>query len=142
MNLSNNNPSIMIVDDDDDDILLISHAIKKSLPAASIDTCENGAVLLTKLQTLQKLPDIILLDLNMHCMDGRETLRALKNQESTLGIPVIILTTSKNEDDLQLSHALGASTFFIKPQTSYDYAKLIESLTRYLTLLDEPRRTS
>ena len=129
--------SIMIVDDDDDDVLLMSHALKKHLPKTLISTCENGAVLLETLQHSQNLPSLILLDLNMHCMDGRETLKALKNNERTQNIPVIILTTSKNEDDVRLTHDLGAATFFIKPQTPLEYSQLVASLTKYLSILKE-----
>lgn len=65
-------------------------------------------------------PDIILLDLNMPRKDGREVLRELKNDEALRGIPVIVLTTSKAEEDILRTYNLGVNSFLTKPTRSLD----------------------
>jgi len=76
-------------------------------------------------------PDIILLDLNMPRKDGREVLRELKNDEALRGIPVIVLTTSKAEEDILRTYNLGVNSFLTKPITFSGLVDVMKMLDNY-----------
>ena len=128
--------SILIADDDTDDRELLKAAFDENSTQHEINFVENGEELLFYLnrsghyadETLHPFPQIILLDLNMPKKDGREALRELKADTTFKSIPVIILTTSMEEKDIEKSYQLGVNSFIIKPVT---YTGLVE-LTRIL----------
>jgi CheY-like chemotaxis protein len=76
-------------------------------------------------------PGIILLDLNMPRKDGREALAEIKADESLRAIPIVVLTTSKDEDDVHRTYALGANSFITKPVTHTGLVDVMRSLTKY-----------
>ena len=76
-------------------------------------------------------PGLILLDLNMPKKDGREALREIKTNPTFKHIPVIILTTSKAEEDIQLSYSLGANSFIIKPVTFASLVEVMKTIGKY-----------
>ncbi len=116
---------ILMVEDDPDDIYLIGEAIDECQLNADINIVEDGEQLLDYLRHKGEYadpdgsprPDLILLDLNMPRLDGREALAALKNDPDLRGIPVVVLTTSSAERDMKYSYAHGASGFVTKPVT-------------------------
>lgn len=118
---------ILIAEDDIDDRLLIEKAFTKSMLNASIRYVENGVEVIDFLNknavTKSTLPNLILLDLNMPKMDGRETLKVLKKQAEWKKIPVIVFTTSKAEDDLIFTYENGTNSYIVKPSS---FAKLVE----------------
>jgi CheY-like chemotaxis protein len=82
-------------------------------------------------------PDLILLDLNMPKVDGREALTALKNDPKLRSIPVVILTTSRAEEDVARSYDLGANSFISKPVTFAGLVEVMRELGRYWVVIVE-----
>ena len=117
MPLTNVKPiTILMADDDEDDRLLTQDALAESRVLNELHFVEDGVELLEYLERKGKFvdksisprPGLILLDLNMPRMDGREALEAIKANPNLKGIPVVILTTSKQEEDMVKGYNLGA----------------------------------
>jgi CheY-like chemotaxis protein len=91
----------------------------------------------------QLLPGLILLDLNMPKKDGREALREIKADPNLRRIPIVVLTTSREEDDITGSYDMGVSGFVIKPVTFESLREMIKGLTKYWFEIVElpPQRT-
>jgi CheY-like chemotaxis protein len=110
---------ILMTDDDSEDKLLALFAFKKLNAAHLIDFVSNGIELIeyltTRLNSHDELPDLIILDLNMPKMDGREALKEIKANASLKHLKIIILTTSSSERDKKFTHDLGVKDFIIKP---------------------------
>ncbi|NEQ77403.1 MAG: response regulator [Okeania sp. SIO2C9] len=81
--------------------------------------------------TTSPQPGIILLDLNMPKKDGREALKEIKTDPNLRLIPVVVLTTSKEEEDIYTSYKLGISSFIVKPVTFEELIAVIQGLSRY-----------
>jgi CheY-like chemotaxis protein len=124
-------PFMLIADDDEDDIYLLDSAFKESRLAVRVDFVQNGLELLTYLDQIQDsnpLPDLIVLDLNMPILSGRDTLVRLKHDTRYKKIPVVILTTSINEKEKAHCLEMGAALYLFK-STGFD--KII-STVKYL----------
>ena len=123
MNKTGRKILILIAEDDDDDYFLTERAFKKSNISNKLVRVENGVELLDYLLNRNKytdkisnpLPTLILLDLNMPLMDGRTALAEIKKIPKLNHIPVTILTTSKEEEDIESSYKTGANSFLRKP---------------------------
>lgn len=130
---------ILLADDDEDDQLLTREAFQESLVQSELSIVSDGAELLAFLKREDKfaslanepLPDLILLDLNMPRMDGRQALAAIKADADLRRIPVVILTTSKAEEDMFKSYDLGAASYLSKPVTFDGLVELMRSMGRY-----------
>lgn len=129
---------ILMADDDEDDLLLTRDAFMENRILNDLRFVRNGEELMQYLnqsgnynQDNAPRPDIILLDLNMPKMDGREALREIKANNALRKIPVIILTTSKAEEDIARSYELGVNSFITKPVTFNDMVKITKSLGDY-----------
>lgn len=132
--------NILMAEDDDDDYFLTQKAFGKGKLTNNLFRVENGKKLLTYLEecfspqsTGEKPvpPDLILLDLNMPVMDGREALKKIKESDVFNHIPVIILTTSKAEEDIIRSYKLGVNSFINKPVNFSDFVEKIIVLQKY-----------
>ena len=128
--------SILMADDDADDRLLARDALRKSLVATDLVCVEDGEELLAYLRregpyARAPRPGLILLDLNMPKKDGREALQEIKADPDLRRIPVVVLTTSKAEEDLLQSYDLGAASFITKPVTFDALVDLMKTLGRY-----------
>jgi CheY-like chemotaxis protein len=125
--------NILSAEDDLDDQYLIEKAIEESGIEASINFVSNGKSLLEKLteQYGDKLPDILLLDLNMPIMDGLAVLKALRERNDLDDLHVIILTTSFEQKDIDQCHSLGAKSFITKPTSFTEYLKIVKSFTEF-----------
>lgn len=110
-----NAPTVWIVDDDEDDQLMIETAFKEVIFPLAIKQLSDGDELLPQLEKAPALPKLILLDLNMQRMNGFDVLAELRNISAYRKLPVVILTTSENEDDKRKSLNLGANGFLTKP---------------------------
>ncbi len=127
---------IHMCDDDPDDRLLFKDAIEEANVLNKISFTQDGQDLMDFLlaqgdysdRVKEPLPDIILLDLNMPRKDGREALKEIKEHEKLKHIPTIVLTTSKEEEDILRSYNLGASSYITKPVT---FEKLVELVTKF-----------
>jgi CheY-like chemotaxis protein len=130
---------ILMADDDADDRLLAQDAMHESRVLNELHFVENGVELLNYLhgeagysdRTLNPMPGLILLDLNMPKMDGREALAAIKSDLSLRRIPVVILTTSKADEDKLKGYDLGAASYITKPVTFDALVELMRTLGKY-----------
>ncbi|MGI9425733.1 MAG: response regulator [Hyphomicrobiaceae bacterium] len=131
--------SFLIVDDDEDDRLLIEDAFLECAMANQRDYAADGVEMLQYLRAEGKwvgrptsqMPSLILLDLNMPRMDGRRALAHLKNDPILRYIPVIVLTTSRSDEDKLRAYDLGATSFILKPVTFDAIMKLVQVLDCY-----------
>lgn len=131
--------TILLADDDEDDRLLTTEAFKENRVANTVHCVENGEELLDYLHNRGKYtdreasprPGIILLDLNMPRMDGRESLARIKSDPNLRLIPVVILTTSKAEEDVLRSYDLGVNSFIIKPVSFDALVDVLRSVQHY-----------
>ena len=130
---------IVVADDDADDRMLIEEALEESRLSNPVDFCVDGLDLLEYLNREGKwaelakepLPGLILLDLNMPRMDGRTALSRIKDDERFKRIPVVILTTSKSEEDIVRTYGLGVNSFITKPVTFDGLVSIVQALTHY-----------
>ena len=129
---------IVIAEDDPDDRLLTRRALEKSNITCELHTVENGEELMRFLRQCgtaegeyETLPDLILLDLNMPRMDGREVLRTLKSDATLRRIPVVVFTTSEANNDILESYDLGVNAFVTKPLTFEGLVDAIQQLGRF-----------
>ncbi|MGO2563975.1 MAG: response regulator [Pseudoalteromonas nigrifaciens] len=131
--------TILMADDDEDDRLLTQDALTESRVLNELHFVEDGVELLEYLERKGKFeqkdtsprPGLILLDLNMPRMDGREALQAIKANPCLKGIPVVILTTSKQEEDMVKGYDLGAASYITKPVTFDGLVELMKVLGKY-----------
>jgi CheY-like chemotaxis protein len=130
---------ILMADDDDDDILLTKKALQKGKLLNPVYTVHDGEELLdylfrrgeyTNIENAPR-PGMILLDLNMPKMDGREALREMKVHPDFKDIPVVVFTTSKAEEDIYRSYKLGVNSFITKPVTFEKLIEVMQMLGRY-----------
>jgi CheY-like chemotaxis protein len=123
----------LVAEDDPDDRFLIEEGFREAGLANTVDFVEDGVALFGFLDASGPAlaPDIILLDLNMPRMDGRETLARLKKTIRYRHIPVVILTTSKAEEDVLKSYETGASSYITKPVTFDGMLNMIRSMEQY-----------
>ena len=109
---------VLLVEDNPADVRLTEEALKDVIACNRLTVASDGleayAVLLDRLARNVPLPDIVLLDLNLPRMDGREVLELLKGHEALRPIPVIVMTTSRAAQDVTRSYALGANAFINK----------------------------
>ncbi|MBT3194599.1 MAG: response regulator [Verrucomicrobia bacterium] len=128
--------NIIITEDDPDDQLLLQEAFRQSDEGNSITIANDGVELMDFLEEQREArgstrPDLVLLDLNMPRMDGREALAAIKGDPDLRSIPVVVLTTSSDEGDILKSYALGANSYICKPVTFTELVDIVEHLQRY-----------
>jgi len=124
--------SIWIADDDDDDRMLIKEAFEESAYKEPLMFFENGEKIIELLSSkTQYKPSLILLDLNMPKVNGHDVLNFIKKNKTTKDIPVIILTTSKSEEDKKIVLKMGASGFITKPHQYIEMLKIAGDLVKY-----------
>jgi CheY-like chemotaxis protein len=131
--------TIVLADDDPDDRQLTEDAFMENRLANQLDCVEDGEELMDYLHRRGKyellrndpLPGLILLDLNMPRKDGREALKEIKADPSLRRIPIVVLTTSKAEEDIVRSYDLGVNSYVTKPVTFKSLVELIKVLGRY-----------
>ena len=139
-NLAQTSPvPILMADDDDDDRLLARDAFTESSLNNPLFFVEDGEELLDYLYHRGRytrkeqfpLPGLILLDLNMPRKDGREALKEIKSDPNLQRIPIVILTTSKQQEDIIRSYSLGVSSFISKPVTFEKLVEVIQCIGQY-----------
>jgi len=140
MRTSINKPvSILMADDDEDDRLLTEEAFMESRLVNDLHFVKDGEELMQYLLRQGEYtdpqrsprPGIILLDLNMPRKDGREALEEIKSNPNLCRIPIIILTTSKAEEDIIRSYDLGANSFITKPVTFHGLIEVLRTVGNY-----------
>jgi two-component system, response regulator len=131
--------TILLAEDDPDDRMLVQDAVAEGRLVNDFRYVEDGEELMDYLHHRGKFaeegaaprPGLILLDLNMPRKDGREALREIKADPCLRQIPVVVLTTSKADEDIFRSYDLGANSFVTKPVTFKSLVSLMTGLGRY-----------
>jgi CheY-like chemotaxis protein len=131
--------TILIADDDEDDCMLAREALVESRLANELRFVKDGEDLMDYLYRRGKYtqesnsprPGLILLDLNMPKKDGREALTEIKADPNLRQIPVVVLTTSKAEEDIYRSYDLGANSFITKPVTFSSLVEVMKTIGKY-----------
>ena len=122
--------TVLYADDDSDDKAWVSDACKSLNSSLDVQFLGNGKDVLRYLDRLgpQNLPSLIVLDLNKPEMDGRQTLKVLKEHPTYKNIPVVIVTTSSNKMDRDICNRLGASKFLTKPDSHREWQNVVREL--------------
>ena len=131
--------TILMADDDADDRLMAQEAFEEAHLANELYFVEDGEALLDYLYHRGKYaavgaapePGLILLDLNMPKKDGREALKEIKADPALRHLPIVVLTTSKAEEDILRTYDLGVNSFIAKPVTFAGLVELVQPLTHY-----------
>lgn len=127
---------ILLVEDNPGDIRLTKEALKEGKVLNTISVVMDGVEALKYLRNEAPYqdaltPDIILLDLNLPLMDGRELLKIIKSDAKLLSIPVVILTTSKAEEDIVQTYSLHANCYVTKPVDFEQFVKVVSSIENF-----------
>jgi two-component system response regulator len=137
---------ILLVEDNASDIELTRRALQKSHIANEMIVVEDGQEALDYLfgsapltsQKMNELPALILLDLKLPRVDGLQVLRSIRADDHTSRLPVVILTTSSEEDDIAQSYDLGANSYIRKPVDFKQFVESVQHLGLYWLVLNEP----
>jgi CheY-like chemotaxis protein len=131
--------TILMADDDPDDRMLTRDALEESHLLNRFETVEDGEYLMDYLLHRGKFsgdnapprPGLILLDLNMPRKDGREALKEIKSNPDLRSIPVVVMTTSKAEEDIISSYDLGVNSFITKPVSFAGLVDVLSAIGKY-----------
>ncbi|MEX2403214.1 MAG: response regulator [Balneolales bacterium] len=145
MNKSND-IEILLIEDNKHDAELTLRALKKHQITNKLIHLKDGAEALDFIFAKgaysgrgdMDKPKVILLDLKMPKVDGIEVLRRIKEDDRTKTIPVVILTSSKEDPDINRCYKLGANSYIVKPVDFDDFLKAVSDLGLYWTLLNQP----
>ncbi len=135
---------ILLVEDNPGDVRLTEEALKESRLAVNLRTAGDGVEALAMLRREGEYaalpqPGLILLDLNMPRMDGRELLRQIKSDDRLKHIPVVVLTTSAAERDIVQAYGLHANCYITKPVELEGFMKIVQSIESFwLTVVKLP----
>lgn len=124
---------ILYADDDSDDCFLLSESIVSNGLHADLVYAANGQEAISYMdRSPDALPSLVILDVNMPKMNGRETLRYLKNHPRYKTIPVIMLSTSDNKIEMDACAAQGALSYFVKPRHMDGYDTIVKACRPYV----------
>lgn len=140
---------ILLAEDNPDDVLLTQRAFKKSNFANELIIVNDGQECLDYLFAEDKykdrdrsiMPEVILLDLKMPKMDGLEVLKRIREDIRTKHLPVVMLTTSKEEKDIVQSYCLGANSYITKPVDFDQFVESVKQLGLYWLVLNQKPKT-
>ena len=144
--MATNEIEILLVEDNPADVELTLHALRHANLANYIHVARDGEEALDYLfgrgvgldPSLEHVPKLVMLDLKLPKVDGLEVLRAIKGDIHTKGIPVVILTSSKEEKDLVNSYRLGVNSYIQKPVDFDQFRATVAQLGYYWLLLNAP----
>lgn len=132
------NKSILLLEDDIVDVMTLKRALKQLDLPNKLVVKENGTDGLEYLLNCEDLPGLIFLDINMPKMNGIEFLDVLRKNEEWSLIPVIVLTTSKDQQDKLVTFRQGISSYMIKPVDYPQFKDMIETIIKYWTYSEHP----
>jgi two-component system response regulator len=134
-----NSRSILLVDDDLDDVELTKRAFARSHVPNEIEVARDGSAALDRLlgPDAGPLPALVLLDLNLPRVDGLEVLGQLRADERTRLLPIVILTSSREERDLVEGYRLGANSYVRKPVDYAAFQDMVRQIGTYWLVLNE-----
>jgi CheY-like chemotaxis protein len=136
---------ILLVEDNPSDEELTIHALRSNHIANNIEVVRDGAEALDYIfhtgafadRSANSRPRVILLDLKLPKVDGLEVLRRLKGDPGTRSIPVVVLTSSREERDIVDSYSLGVNSYIVKPVDFSQFAEAVRQLGLYWLLLNQ-----
>ena len=140
--------SVLLVEDNEIDVEITRRVLAKSGAAIALEVARDGSealALLSRSRTQRdreaqpRLPSLVLLDLRLPLMDGRELLRRIKNDTELCAIPVAVLTGSTGEKPMLECMELGSNMYFVKPMTVSDAATLIPAIRKYWAVIEQLR---
>jgi len=137
---------ILLVEDNPSDIELTLRAFERQKIGNEIIVAEDGKEALDYLfgtgeysgRDISEQPTVILLDLNLPLIDGKEVLRRIRSNELTRRLPVVILTSSKEEQDVTQSYDLGVNSYIRKPVDFNQFSEAVRQLGLYWLVINEP----
>ena len=138
---------ILLVEDSTNDIELTLAALEENHLANEVVVVRDGAEALDYLfergvhagRDARDLPAIVLLDLNLPKLDGREVLQAIRGNEATHSLPVVVLTTSTEPFDVEATYALGVNSYIRKPVDFDQFVGVVKQIGLYWLVLNQPR---
>ena len=145
--MSNTNGiEILLVEDNQDDLDMTLRALRKANLANHIQVARDGAEAVEFIfglgphagRKVENGPRLIMLDLKLPKIDGMEVLQRIKRDERTQMIPVVILTSSKEQKDVIESYKLGVNSYIVKPVNFEGFAAAVQELGMYWLLLNQP----
>ena len=143
--MGENKVEILLVEDNPHDVKLALHAFKKNNIANSIHVVRDGAEALEFVfcqeryadRLIEDCPKLVLLDLKLPLVDGIEVLRKMKQDSRTKMIPVVVMTSSKEECDMVDSYQLGVNSYIVKPVDFDQFSVAVQQIGLYWLLLNE-----
>ena len=144
--MSNEPVEILLVEDNPNDVELALHALQKNKLTNRIHVVRDGAEALDFIfgtgsyagHSVADLPKVILLDLKLPKVDGLEVLKRVKADPRTRVIPVVVLTSSREESDIVASYHLGVNSYIVKPIDFQQFTEAVRQLGLYWLLLNQP----
>ena len=141
-----NDGEILLVEDNPNDVELTLHALKKNNIVNRVEIVRDGAEALDYLfatgmyadRDINSHPRVILLDLKLPKIDGKEVLRRIKADPRTQTIPVVVVTSSREESDVVESYHLGVNSYIRKPVDFEQFTEAVRTIGMYWLLLNEP----
>jgi CheY-like chemotaxis protein len=141
-----NETEILLVEDNADDLEMTLHALRKGKVANRIQVVRDGAEALDFIfcegpfatRNVYDMPKVIMLDLKLPKVSGTEVLRRLKADPRTRTIPVVVLTSSKEQSDVSECYGLGVNSFIVKPVSFEHFVRAVQELGMYWLLLNQP----
>jgi two-component system, response regulator len=143
--MTDSDVEILLVEDNPNDVRLALHAFKKNRLANRIQVARDGAEALEFIfctgafagRDIGNRPKVILLDLKLPLVDGLEVLRRIRDDPRTRTIPVVVLTTSREEPDIAKSYQLGVNSYIVKPVDFDQFVEAARQLGMYWLLLNQ-----
>ncbi len=138
--MSNGPLNIFLVEDDDVDVMNVKRAFEQNNIRNPLFVAHDGVEALEKLRS-REIPQerrVVLLDLNMPRMNGIEFLREVRNDPALCSMTVVVLTTSKNEQDKIDAYNLNVAGYLVKPVTFANFCEVMVTLNKYWSLVEFP----
>jgi len=129
---------VLLVEDNASDAELTLRALQKRNLANRVVVARDGVEALEVLQRAEPPPKVVLLDLKLPKLNGLEVLRRLKSDDRTKRIPVVVLTSSHEEPDVEESYRLGVNSYIVKPVDFESFASAVAEVGLYWLLLNRP----
>ncbi|HEY9727059.1 MAG TPA: response regulator [Chroococcales cyanobacterium] len=139
---------MLLVEDDVGDIDLTKEALEESKLQVSLNVVRDGVEAIAYLRregeyTQATRPDLILLDLNLPRLNGREVLQEIKNDDKLKLIPIVVLSTSDTHEDIRSSYDLGANCYINKPLGMDEFIKIVQAIENFwFTIVQLPHQNS
>jgi CheY-like chemotaxis protein len=125
---------ILVIDDDEDDRFLIKDAFRAVSEDFILEFLSDGIDIVKNIESQTICPDLILLDLNMPKISGLEVLRNIRNSDKYSCKPVVIFSTSSNQNDINQAYKTGANSYLIKPSSHQELTEVIKNVWAFWSL--------